>query len=248
MHSNEKGLAHESCQEPGQESGRSTVVSPKGQFEECWPRGYMSMTFFPRLVFAVGIFLLVDCGLIAQSPQSGEKLAEQAQREFLAGRFRDAELDFRGLTKLNPSDIVAQLYLGHSLFRQEKYTEAGEAYEKARDLEKTGNKLSLDQHRILTDQLAMAYGISGNLKKSRALLEEAVQQDPEYPLNYYNLACLFAEMGDKSKMFTNLSLAFQHKAHILKGEQMPDPRSDSSFQKYIHDQDFIALMRDLGYK
>ena len=112
----------------------------------------MSMTFSPRLVFAVGIFLLVDCGLIAQSPQSGEKLAEQAQREFLAGRFRDAELDFRGLTKLNPSDIVAQLYLGHSLFRQEKYTEAGQAYEKARDLEKTGNKLSLDQHRILTDE------------------------------------------------------------------------------------------------
>lgn len=36
--------------------------------------------------------------------------------------------------------------------------------------------------------------------------------------------------------------------HVLKGEQMPDPRSDSSFQKYVRDEDFVKLMKTLGFK
>jgi predicted Zn-dependent protease len=93
----------------------------------------------------------------------------------------------------------------------------------------------------------MAYGISGKLKKAQALLEDAIHQDPEYPLNYYNLACAYADQGDKEKVLSNLSLAFEHKDHVLKGEQMPDPRSDSSFQKYVRDEDFIKLMKKLSY-
>jgi hypothetical protein len=49
-------------------------------------------------------------------------------------------------------------------------------------------------------------------------------------------------------VLTNLSLAFQHKEHALKGEQMPDPRTDSSFQNYLRHADFIKLMAKLGYK
>jgi len=29
---------------------------------------------------------------------------------------------------------------------------------------------------------------------------------------------------------------------------MPDPRSDSSFQKYVRDDDFLKLMKEFGYK
>ncbi len=54
--------------------------------------------------------------------------------------------------------------------------------------------------------------------------------------------------GNKAKMLANLDLAFQHKAHVLKGEQMPDPRSDSSFHKYLRDGDFLKLMKALGLK
>ena len=74
-----------------------------------------------------------------------------------------------------------------------------------------------------------------------------IRLDPDYPLNYYNLACAFAGEGDKAKMLANLSTAFQHKDHVLKGERMPDPRSDDSFQKYVHDDDFVKLMKQIGY-
>jgi predicted Zn-dependent protease len=204
------------------------------------------MKYRLRLVFVW--FFLFSGSCLAQVPQSSEKLMEQARQEYVAGKFADAERDFRELAKPDPSNIEGQVYLGESLFRQEKYTESVPPYEKARELERSGTKLTLDQHRILIDQLAMAYGIGGDLKKARTLLQDAIRQDPEYPLNYYNLACAFSEAGDKDKVLTNLSLAFQHKENVLKGEQMPDPRTDSSFQKYVRDEDFIKLMEKLGSK
>lgn len=190
-------------------------------------------------------FLAVSCW--AQAPDSNQKLAQRAQEEYAAGKFADAEHDFAELAKRDPSNIYTQIYLGQALFRQEKYAASVVPYEKARELEKSGSKLSLEQHRILTDQLAMAYGISGSLRKARVLLEDAIHQDPEYPLNYYNLACSYADEGDKEKVLSNLTLAFQRKDHVLKGEHMPDPRSDSSFRKYVQDEDFIKLMKKLGY-
>jgi predicted Zn-dependent protease len=182
-----------------------------------------------------------------QEGQSKAALAERARREFSERKYAAAERDFRELTRLDPSNIYAYMFLGQCLFSQQKYAEAVEPYQKARELEKKQKVFSTTQKRILTDQLSMSYGMSGQTEKARSFLEEAVRQDPDYPLNYYNLACVFAESGEKTKTLANLSLAFQHKEHVLKGEQMPDPRSDSSFRKFLQDDDFIKLMKELGY-
>lgn len=202
-----------------------------------------------RLFPVVAVFIVASViPSVAQLAESNEKLAEKARQEYAAGKFADAERDFRELTKRDPSNVEGQVYLGQALFRQEKYADSVAPYEKARELERTGSKLTSDQHRILVDQLAMAYGIGGDLKKSRALLEASIRDDPEYPLNYYNLACVNAEEGNKGEVLSSLALAFQHKEYVLKGEQMPDPRADSSFQKYVRDEDFIKLMARLGHK
>ena len=206
------------------------------------------MKYCSCLVLAA-FFTSFFCGdlCLGQDAQSSGKLAEQAQQECATGKFAEAERDFRELTKRDPLSVDAQIYLGQALFRQDKYAAAVIPYERARALETDGHKLSSDQHRILIDQLAMSYGIAGDLKKARDLLEDAIRQDPEYPLNYYNLACAFAEEGYKGKVLANLSLAFQHRDHVLQGERMPDPRADSSFQKYVRDEDFIKLMKKIGY-
>jgi tetratricopeptide (TPR) repeat protein len=209
--------------------------------------GLMNLSSF-FVCSACLLALCIGTPCLAQGRESDDKLIEQAQHEYTTGKFAEAERDLLEITKRDPSNIYAQVYLGQALFRQEKYAEAVVPYEKARALETNGSKLSSDQHRILVDQLAMAYGISGDLKKSRALLEKAVRDNPEYPLNYYNLACVNAEEGNKGEVLTNLSHAFQHEDNLLKGEKMPDPRTDSSFQKYVRDEDFIKLMAKLGYK
>jgi predicted Zn-dependent protease len=179
--------------------------------------------------------------------QSRWDLTTQARKAYDNGEFAEAERDFRELTRRDPSDPYAQFFLGQSFFRQGKFAGAVVPYEKARELETSGKKLTSDQHRILVDQLAIAYGMSGSLTKVRTLLEGAIRQDPDYPLNYYNLACAYAEEGKKTKVLANLRLAFQHKDHILKGEHMPDPRNDDSFKKYVHDEEFIKLISELGY-
>jgi predicted Zn-dependent protease len=199
------------------------------------------------LACLTGCFFVVSL-CAAQGPGDRNALAEQALREFREREFAAAERDFRSLTKSDPSDLYAQTYLGHALFRQEKFADATVPYEKAHELEVNGNKLSVEEHRLLVDQLVMSYGMGGQLKKAQELLDGAVRQDPDYPLNYYNLACAFAENGDKGKVLANLDLAFQRKANVLKREQMPDPRSDSSFQKYVRDPDFISLMKKFGYQ
>jgi hypothetical protein len=65
-------------------------------------------------------------------------------------------------------------------------------------------------------------------------------------MNYYNLACAYAAQGDKAKVLANLRLAFQHKDSVLKGQGLPDPRRDDSFQEFVGDSDFVALMRANG--
>lgn len=194
------------------------------------------------------VLFLVGClalGAICAAQDAGALLARAGQA-FRAGSFSVAEKDFRELTKIDPSNLQAQAYLGHSLFRQEKFGQAVAPYERAIELERLGKRLTTAEHRILVDQLVMSYGISGQLKKAHTLLDDAIQKDPDYPLNYYNRACAYAEGGDKAKALENLDLAFQRKANVLKGEEMPDPRADSSFQKYTGDADFKKLMKKIG--
>jgi predicted Zn-dependent protease len=198
------------------------------------------------IIIAVGA-LVIATFCLGQSNDEGNSLADRALQEYKSGHYAAAERLCREIVKQNPSNVVAQIYLGQSLFMQRKYSDAIVPFQRARDLEANGAKLTPDQHRILIDQLVMSYGISGDLKKVHALLDEAIRKDPDYPLNYYNLACAYSGEGNKDKMLENLSLAFQHKDHILKGERMPDPRTDDSFQDYVHDEDFIKLMKQIGY-
>ena len=185
-------------------------------------------------------------GLSAQAQKPEVEMLRDAQRLYDSGRFADAEKSFAEITREHPDNIAAQMRLGQTLFKEEKFAAAVVPYEKVRSLEKSGTKLTLIQHRILNDQLAMAYGISGRSADAKALLQESVRTDPGYPLNYYNLACVSADESDKAGVLKNLSLAFQHKDQVLPGEQMPDPAADPSFKKYAQDADFKALVARLG--
>jgi predicted Zn-dependent protease len=186
--------------------------------------------------------LLVVGSALACAQGAETDAFQNAKHLYQTGHLAEAERGFRELVGHDPSNVAAQMYLGQTLFREEKFSDAIAPYEKVRDLGKAGAKLTLTQRRVLGDQLAMAYGISGRTADSKALLQELVRTDPEYPLNYYNLACVAADENDKPGVLKNLTLAFRHRSQVLPGEQMPDPTSDQSFQKYAQDSDFKALV------
>jgi tetratricopeptide (TPR) repeat protein len=191
-----------------------------------------------------GLLCVSSC--VAQGKPSPDSSFAQGLRNYQAGQWALAVRDFQEAAKADPSNIYTQFYWGQALFKQQKYTETVGPYERVFALDKVPKKLDETQRRIVTDQLAMAYGISGDLKKTHMLLEAAIRKDPQYPVNYYNLACAFAQEGDRGKALANLSLAFQHKNNVLKGERLPDPRRDDSFKTYLRDADFIELMRASG--
>jgi tetratricopeptide (TPR) repeat protein len=104
---------------------------------------------------------------------------------------------------------------------------------------------SVTMRRVLTDQASMAYGMSGDLAKSRAINEAAIARDPLYPLYYYNLACADAEAGNASAARTHLEQAYARRANTLKGETLPDASKDDSILKLKSNADFWTFVQSL---
>lgn len=100
--------------------------------------------------------------------------------------------------------------------------------------------------RVATDQLIMSLGISGDLTNSRAVAQHAIEIDPDYPLNYYNLACADAELGKAADAKLHLQQAFDRKANTIPGEHLPDPTKDDSFFKLKKDKAFWTFLQTLN--
>ena len=94
----------------------------------------------------------------------------------------------------------------------------------------------------------MALGMSGDLKNGRAVAELAASADPDYPINYYNLACADAEQGNAAQAKLHLQQAFDRRVNVLQGEQMPDPTKDDSILKLKGDKEFWAFVQSLATK
>ena len=87
--------------------------------------------------------LLIFCFACAgQEVENFSALADRAVREFRADDWPAAERDFRQVVKRDPTNIFANMYLGQTLFRQEHYAEAATFFQKTRDLQKSGKRLT----------------------------------------------------------------------------------------------------------
>jgi tetratricopeptide (TPR) repeat protein len=131
-------------------------------------------------------------------------------------------------------------------YLQRNYQKAIRYYEKALEFEKKVPQLDRDTKRVLIDNLGMAYGISGNLKRAKEIFEYGIAGDQAYPMYYYNLACAYAEMNDLDNAIVNLQTAFKYKQNMIKGERMPDPKTDSSFAKYMENKRFLKILETLN--
>lgn len=133
-----------------------------------------------------------------------------------------------------------------SFYMQENLPKAAVYYEKALKKDRASTQLPPDLWRVAVDNLGMVYGMSGDLENSRRVLLKGIEQDPDYPMFYYNLACTYAEMKDKDNALANLRTAYERKDNMIEGEKFPDPRTDSSFQRYLSDPDFVALLEEMA--
>jgi tetratricopeptide (TPR) repeat protein len=134
---------------------------------------------------------------------------------------------------------------GSAFFLKRDFKSAIGPYQKALDREKKQSTLGQTMWRVLVDNLGMAYGISGDLKKAKEIFEYGLEKEPQYPMFHYLMACTYAEMNDMDKTIVYLKQAFEYKDNMIKGEQMPDPWTDDSFQRFINDDKFVKALKEL---
>jgi len=194
----------------------------------------------------VGTVLIAICCLrvsVAQGTGPTNQVFQQAGQEYLRGNFPAAEKLFRQATQLEPAMIDAHEYLGHTLFKEERYREAIPVFLNTLKLD-SKHVLPLAHRRAVIDELGMAYGISGDLQTSKTHFERAIRDDPDYPMFYYNLACAYGEMGELEPVLLNLRAAFERKQNLNQYETMPDPATDDSFRRFAQDARFKQLLRE----
>jgi tetratricopeptide (TPR) repeat protein len=153
--------------------------------------------------------------------------------------------DAQDISKANPQTLKF-MEEGSRFFLEQDYKQAIGPYQKALDLEKKTRTLDEALWRVLVDNLGMAYGISGDLKRARETFEYGLEKDPKYPMFHYNMACTYAEMNDVDKAILYLQQAFQYKKNMIKGERFPDPWTDDSFQRFMNNDKFVNALKELS--
>ena len=144
--------------------------------------------------------------------------------------------------------VMDYLREGSAYYLKDDFKKAIGPYQKALDLEKEKPTLDKTLWKVLIDNLGMSYGITGSLKKAKETFEYGISKDPDYPLFYYNMACTYGEMDDVDKAIEYLKLAFEKKDKMIAGEKMPDPSTDSSFERFLKNEKFIKALKDINQK
>jgi len=147
--------------------------------------------------------------------------------------------------KPNP-ETLKYMQQGSAFYLEHDFKRAIPPYQKALDLEKEKPTLDQTLWRVLVDNLGMAYGISGDLKKAKATFEYGLSKDPKYPMFHYNMACTYGEMDDPEKAIVYLRQSFEYKENMIKGERLPDPWTDSSFQRFMNNDKFVNALKEIA--
>lgn len=121
----------------------------------------------------------------------------QGMDEFRAGRFSDAETNFRKVLGSKPQSASAHNNLGITLMKLGKNGGAEDAFKKALELE-PGHIEALNNYACLLAE-------TGRSKKALPLLEKAMGIDPAYADARLNLAVLLEKKGDLQGAFDNYS-------------------------------------------
>ena len=149
---------------------------------------------------------------------------------------------------LQKSQVLKLISEGSDYFLKGDYEKAIGPYQKALDLEQENPTLDKTIWKVLVDNLGMSYGISGNLDKAKETFEYGISKDPDYPMFYYNMACTYGEKKDMDKAIEYLKLAFDRRENMIPGEEMPDPATDSSFERFMKNEKFKAALKELKHK
>lgn len=147
-------------------------------------------------------------------------------------------------------DVKTSQYVseGSRAYLAKNYKQAILFYNKALEQKIKAPTLETNVWRVVVDNLGYSYYSLGNKSKAKEVFEYGSAKDDKYPMFYYNLACLYAEMNDLDNAISKLTLAFKYKNNMIPGEHFPNPASDSSFAGYLQNERFRRVLAELTVK
>jgi len=196
------------------------------------------------LVLAV---LVATCSASVSGAQDPEM--REAFAAYTRGDLAGAERLFRQIVDREPTNRIARFYLGSAIYYQHNYQAAIAVYaplveEELKDPQLAQLMENAEVPLALIDNLAMAYGISGDYEKCFAALEAGIAREPDYPYFYANRGSFFAEMGGKEEeALTSVELGLRKAMKTgLLDRILQGVRQDDSFHKLTRQEDLNRLL------
>jgi tetratricopeptide (TPR) repeat protein len=132
-----------------------------------------------------------------------------------------------------------------SYFAASNYLIASRIYQKALFQDQKDHLLSQEQFYILLSNLGLSYGMTGQTQKGIDLLNRGIAYDRFFPMFYYNLAVVYAQVDNLVETIYYLSQAYMNKKSMPAEEEFPDPRKDILLKKYWKNDRFKEFVRSV---
>lgn len=197
-----------------------------------------------RKIAMVLLFAIAASPLFADAKKAADKV-KKANEEIDRRNITGAEKHLRSAIQEDPTSIDAHSLLADILSQTGRNSQAAVEYETVLALDDHKHKYSATQRRKFIDQYGVSTALGGNLPRAKEIFEGALAKDPDYAMYNYNLACVFAEMGDLASAIPYLKKSWKHRDTLPDDVKYPDPRQDNSFRNYLNDPRFKAAVKDI---
>ena len=161
----------------------------------------------------------------------------------------EAERLLRPIVAREPENRVARYFLGEALYYQKKYRAAIEVHEplladELKDPQLAKLLRNPEAPLVLIDNLAMAYGISGQHEQCLRTVEKGIELAPRYPYFYFTQACAYADMGGREdEALASCEQAMRKSMkRLLLDRMLQAARKDDSLAKLTHQNDLKRLI------
>ncbi|MFN0108011.1 MAG: protein kinase domain-containing protein [Blastocatellia bacterium] len=151
---------------------------------------------------------------------------------YYAGEYDLAIQQCQKILAIDATSFAAHRYAGLAYVQLGKYREAIESLTKAREL--SGNQP------VVTAALVHAYAVGGQQSEARKLLAEIIANPIQHKVPAYDLAIIYAGLGDRESVFSWLEKAYQERSEYLTYMRV-EPR----LAPLHSDPRFVALIGEL---
>jgi eukaryotic-like serine/threonine-protein kinase len=179
------------------------------------------------------------------------------------GRADDAVAEIKRALVLDPVSLIINTNVGSILTMARRYDQAIEQQKKTLELDPSfpsaywplgvayeqkamfneailqfKRAMALDRSPVYVAGLGHAYAVAGRRGEAQKMLEELTQRSKQSYVPFYEVAVLYAGLGNKDQAFASLQLACKEKSgrlYFLKLDPRFDPlRSDTRFEDLLH--------------